>query len=203
VQEIIGPLRDAPEPPWSPAARGIAYQLEQNLGSLPAPRVQAQLAALTPSDRHSLTERGVRLGRQAVYLTESLGSRQRWARLALAQAFAPRDVSGLPPLESCASLRMPGHLDADWLGSVGFVVTGPLAIVADVAERVSGKLRRSARGGPFALPPELQSWLGCDDAELSTLLDSLGYRRRQDGSYRRGTRRRRRRRPACNSPAAR
>jgi len=196
VQEITGPLRDAAEPPWSPAARGIAYQLEQNLGSLPATRVQAQLAALTPSDRHSLTERGVRLGRQAVYLTESLGSRQRWARLALAQAFAPQDVSGLPALESCASLQLPGQFDADWLSSIGFVVTGALAIIADVAERVSNKLRRCARAGPFALPPELQSWLGCDETELRTLLLDLGYRRRPDGSYRRGARHRRRRRSA-------
>jgi ATP-dependent RNA helicase SUPV3L1/SUV3 len=196
IAEITAPLRDAPEPPWSPAARGIAYQLEQNLGSLPAARVQLQLDALTPSDRHSLTERGVRLGRQAVYLAESLAPRQRWARLALVQAFAPRDPRGLPPLESCSSFAVPTHLDTDWLSSVGFIVVGPLALQADVAERVSARLRRCARTGPFALPPELQSWLGCNDAELQTLLDGLGYRRRQDGSYRRGTRRRRRRRPA-------
>ncbi|HKO94481.1 MAG TPA: helicase-related protein, partial [Polyangiaceae bacterium] len=196
VQEITGPLRDSPEPPLSPAARGIAYQLEQNLGSLPAARVQPQLAALTPGDRRSLTERGVHLGRQAVYLSDSLESRQRWARLALSQAFAARDVSGLPPLESCASFSVPSHLDADWLSPVGFIVIGPLAIIAPVAERVAARLRRCARGGPFALPPELQSWLGCGDAELRTILDSLGYRRRQDGLYRRAPRRRRRRRSA-------
>src|SRR6185436_21140758 len=43
VQEITGPLQGEPEPAWSAAARGLCYELEQNLGSLPVRKVLVRL----------------------------------------------------------------------------------------------------------------------------------------------------------------
>ena len=196
VQEITGALRDEPDPPWSAAGRGLCYELEQHLGSLPVKSALVRLDELTDSDRRSLCARGVHVGRQAVFLIDSLELRQCWARQALARAFAPADLSSLPPLQDALSFVVPAGFDAHWLGWLGFVILGQRAVRADILERVSQRARRSARTGPFELSAELLDCLAGDAEALAGVLQALGYRLGSDGSYRRARRRRRRAREA-------
>lgn len=193
VHEVTGALRDEPEPPWSAAARGLCYELEQHLGSLPVKSALIRLDELTDSDRRALSARGVRVGREAVFSSNSLEPRQRWARQALARAFAPRDLSSLPPLQDALCFVVPPSCDAHWLGWLGFIVLGQRAVRADVLDRVSQRARRSARTGPFEPAAEL---LEGDAEALADVLHALGYRRGSDGAYRRVRRRRRPARPA-------
>jgi ATP-dependent RNA helicase SUPV3L1/SUV3 len=195
VQEITGPLRDEPTPPWSAAARGLCYELEQSLGSLPLRKALVRLDELSDADRSALSRRGIRIGREVVLLRDSFRPRQRWIRQALARAFAPRDLSALPPLQDALSFATPASIDAEWLEWLGFVVLGPRVVRADILDRVSTRARRLARSGAFALAPELLDWLDGDTLALAELLRLLGYRRSGDGTYRRARRRRRKARP--------
>ena len=190
VREITGGLRDEPDPPWSAAGRGLCYELEQHLGSLPVKSALVRLDELTDSDRRSLTARGIRVGREAVFSIDSLEPRQRWARQALAQAFAPRDVSSLPTLQDARSFVVRTGFDAHWLSWLGFVVLGQRAVRADLLERVSQRARRRARAGPFELGAELLDCFDGDAEALAAVLRALGYRRTADGAYRRVRRRR-------------
>ena len=192
VNELTGSLRDEPDPPWSPAGRGLCYELEQHLGSLPAKKALVGLAQLTESDRRSFAARGVRLGREVVFLVESLAPRQRWARQALARAFEPRDVAALPALQEAVCFVPPASLSEDWLSWLGFVLLGQHAVRIDMVDRISNRLRRCARSGPFRLPAELAALLGGDEAALAALLRALGYRRGPDERYRKARRRRNR-----------
>jgi ATP-dependent RNA helicase SUPV3L1/SUV3 len=191
VQEVVGTFSDLAQRELSPAARGLVYQLEQNLGSLPAHAATEQLAALTAADREQLRELGVRANRQLSYAVASLKPRQRLVRLALARAFLPKGEALSPALLSRVSLVKPPGLDPQSLSVVGFVVLAGRAVRIDVAERVRAELSRQARLGPFSLPRELAQWLGCGGREVPELVVELGYRRGQDGLYR-GPRRRQR-----------
>jgi ATP-dependent RNA helicase SUPV3L1/SUV3 len=191
IGEITGALRDEPDPPWSAAGRGLCYELAQQLGSLPVKSALIRLDELTDSDRRSLSARGIRIGREAVFSRDSLELRQRWARQALARAFAPRDLSSLPPLQDALSFVVPASFDAHWLGWLGFVVLGGRAVRADVLDRVSQRARRRARSGPFTLDSELLDGLAGDVQALAGVLQALGYRQGSDGAYRRVRRRRR------------
>jgi ATP-dependent RNA helicase SUPV3L1/SUV3 len=191
VQEVLSGFADAPRSELSPAARGLLYQLEQNLGSLPAGGAGEQVAALTPRDRDQLRELGVRVNRHLTFMLRSLEPRQRFVRLALTRAFAPRDAALLRPLQQRVSFARPAALDAEWLSRVGFVVLGPHAVRIDVAERVRAELARQARVGAFSLPNQLAQWLGCPGRDLPEMVRELGYRRGEDGLFR-GPRRRQR-----------
>jgi len=192
VQEVVGGLRELGDGDWSAAGRGLVYQLEQNLGSLPARGASQQISALTSADRNLLHALGVKHHRDLTYATSSLGSRQRLVRLALTRAFAPRGTTQLAVLLSRVSFVQPAGLDAEWLSRVGFVVLGPRAVRIDVADRVRAELDRQARAGAFALPRELAQWLGCVGREVPDLIQSFGYRRGDDGLYRAPAKRRRR-----------
>jgi len=157
--------------------------------------VLVRLDELSDADRLALSERGIRIGREVVWLRDSFEPRQRWIRQALARAFEPRDVSALPALQDALSFAAPASIDADWLEWLGFLVLGQRAVRADVLDRVSKRARRLARTGPFALASELLDWLDGDALALGELLRALGYRRGSDGAYRRARRRRRKARP--------
>jgi ATP-dependent RNA helicase SUPV3L1/SUV3 len=191
VQEVVGTVGQAVQGDLSPAARGLLYQLEQGLGSLPAGGASQQVSALTAVDRATLSGLGVRVNRHLTFLLQSVQPRQRLLRLALTRAFAPRDAALLQPLQQRVSFSRPPALDAEWLSRVGFVVLGQHAVRIDVAERVRADLDRRARRGPFALPDELSRWLGCAGRDLPEMVRVLGYRRGEDGLFR-GPRRRQR-----------
>jgi ATP-dependent RNA helicase SUPV3L1/SUV3 len=196
VQEVVGGLEQPPAEPWSPAGRGVIYQLQQNLGTLPARDATRELAALTPADRQSLVALGVKINPDFLYLEEAVKPRQRLARLALTQVFYRHDESRLPSLMQSAWFRLPKGIDVEWLSQVGFVVLGHHVIRVEVADRVSRELRRCARAGAFALPDKLAKWLGpgASAADAGELARALGYRYGDDGLYRRARRRRRRKR---------
>ena len=185
---------------WSAAARGLLYQLEQHLGSLPLRAAGEQRARLTPLDREHFRELGVRVGSRLVYVPRALEPPQRVARLALAQAFSPRPAELSLLLLQRVSFPLPAGADAEWLSRVGFVVLGRRAVRIDVAERARGELERRGRDGPFELPNEIAQWLGCGARELPELARELGYRRGSDGMLRPPRRRRRIERRQKTSP---
>jgi ATP-dependent RNA helicase SUPV3L1/SUV3 len=191
VQEVVGALAEVDDRELSAAGRGLIYQLEQNLGSLPARAASQQISALTPRDRDVLRELGVRHGRQLTYAASSLAPRQRLVRLALARAYSPRGSALVPALLDRVSFECPPALDAEWLSRVGFVVLGARAVRIDVADRVRGELDRMALSGAFALPKQLSEWMGCVSRDVPSLAEELGFRRGEDGLFR-GVRRRRR-----------
>jgi ATP-dependent RNA helicase SUPV3L1/SUV3 len=191
VQEVVGIFAEAQGRELSAAGRGLVYQLEQNLGSLPARGARQQISALTSDDRDVLRELGVRHDRELTYAPSSLEPRQRLVRLALTRAFAPRGGAPMPALLSRVSFDRPAALDSEWLSRVGFVVLGQRAVRIDVADRVRAELERMALSGPFSLPKQLSQWLGCVGRDVPDLALELGFRRGEDGLFR-GIRRRRR-----------
>jgi ATP-dependent RNA helicase SUPV3L1/SUV3 len=202
VQEVVGALEEPPAEPWSAAGRGVIYQLQQNLGTLPAQSAGPELAALTLADRQSLAALGVRINRDFLYLVDAVKPHQRLARLALTRVFSRRDDRGLPSLMQSVSFRLPKAVDVEWLSQVGFVVLGHRVIRVEVADRVSRELQRCAKAGAFALPGKLANWLGpgASAADAGDLARALGYRCGDDGLYRRARRRRRGKRHASSTP---
>lgn len=194
VQELVGTLREPPDALWSPAARGLAYQLEQSLGSAAANSVAPQRELLSPHDMATFDRLGVRRGREAVYLVKSFEPRQRLSRFALSQAFSPVHVDGLWQLVQKPSFMVPRGLGELELAAMGFMLIGRRAVRCDVAVRVSAELRRRSRRGPFRMPSPSGLELDCALADLEDLAVALGYRTLGNGRLR-GPRRKQRARP--------
>src|SRR3546814_10320135 len=61
--------------PLEGAARGLAFQLREALGSMPRRRASAQIAALSPEDRKKLRSLRIRLGMESVFMPDLLKPR--------------------------------------------------------------------------------------------------------------------------------
>lgn len=160
VNELLAPLRDDSFAGLGPAARGLLYQLEQGMGTVPVDSARAQLRDMEERDRQTLLRAGLRLGRHLIYSPVLLHPAAVRVRVALCQAFIGPEVNLPIPDPEAASLIAQSNIDDDTYAALGFPVLGNLAIRADVLESVATRLASGARDG------EVARRLGCsiDDA---------------------------------------
>ncbi len=182
-REVVGglePLLDAE----GPQVRGLAYQLQRGLGSLPADEIRDQLDSLSTADRKALEDAGVVLGQVVVYLRDALQPGALVLRRALCWVARPwsEDLAVAP--DSPAWSAPQDAISGELLAALGFVRLGSLAVRADVAERAAAAVAVEATTvDPFPAPQFLRRWLECSPRELTGVLRGLGYRDVGGGSF--------------------
>ena len=70
-------------PRLSGPAKGLVFQLIENLGSLPRKKVEAEIDALSRGERKTLRDFGIRIGRESVYVIDLLKPKAIGARALL------------------------------------------------------------------------------------------------------------------------
>ena len=146
--------------------RGLAYQLEQGLGSIYKREALAQLHVLSPEERALLAEREVVVGRHTVYVAPLLET----TALALREALCRAQAGAAPELALPSSERLyqpaPAKLDRALALCMGFVARGSWLIRCDVLERLAAL-------SPDAARDEAKLMLGASEEEARALIGEL------------------------------
>ncbi|HSB62154.1 MAG TPA: helicase-related protein, partial [Vicinamibacteria bacterium] len=169
----LGPLLAAREAPLSGPARGLAFVLAEGLGAVPRRQVAAQVAALSAEDRRALARLGVTLGRLTVFVPgllrpDALRLREQLFRIRHGGPRVPAPA-GLP------SVPLDPALSSAFYAACGYQAAGPRAVRVDRLDRVAAAAARLSREGPFTLPLEFGSALGCPASEVRAVLAAIGY----------------------------
>jgi ATP-dependent RNA helicase SUPV3L1/SUV3 len=156
-------------------ARGIAFQLAENLGTLD-PK-----AATLPSDLNAaarvLKRLGVRVGTRSIFLPKLLKP-EASALAALLWAVHTRvQKTPSPPAPGLTSFPFDGGMPPGFMAAAGFRVIGPRVVRLDMLERIDGVLEQAARIGRAVdeTLPELASLLGCSNDEVMAAARALGW----------------------------
>jgi ATP-dependent RNA helicase SUPV3L1/SUV3 len=179
-------------------ARGLAYQLTENLGVLRRDAASEQIKALDQAARAQLRKYGVRFGAFNVYIPALLKPAAADLLLLLWSLHSGRehglDVEALParPQQGLTSVEAGVLIPEPYWRAAGFHVAGSRAVRIDMLERLSDLLRarvafRAAEGGAkvppgatgdggFRVVPELMSVVGCSGEEFASILKALGFR---------------------------
>ena len=179
-------------------ARGLAYQLTENLGVLRREAASAEIKALDQAARAQLRQYGVRFGAFNVYIPALLKPAAADLVLLLWALHAGRDhgldPETLParPQQGLTSVEAGPLKPEPYWRAAGFHVAGARAVRIDMLERLSDLIRgriafRAAEGGVAAPPgatgdggfrvvPELMSVVGCSGEEFASILKALGFR---------------------------
>ncbi len=201
VAQLMEPLRRGEAEKLGPQGRGLAYALEQGLGTVAQRELRSQLRGLSGEDRKRLARLDVRLGATHVYVASMLGPLAVAQRASLAGIWSGMRPLPTPPGGGANSLSWRSQWPVEVATAMGYPVVGALAIRVDLLERAAALVRGKARRGRFDLPEEALGWLGCTREELTSVLVDLGYRRCPGGADRvqfMSRRRRRRRGPRRN-----
>jgi len=158
-------------------ARGIAFQVYENLGTLPSQSVGGMIRELDDEGRRQLAQHGIRLGVDMIYMADLLKPAQISAKALLFSLHTgefPED--GPPPAGRVAIDHKDGVSDAYWLAT-GYRRLGDRVMRVDMAERLSAVIRAAAREGKFQITEEMLSLAGATRPQMENILEDLGYRK--------------------------
>ncbi len=126
-------------------ARGIVFQLSENLGVLPRRPIEQQLAELGDEDRKALAKLGVRVGVFSLYFPSMLKPVPIRLRAGLWMVSKSRDTIPPLPAEGRTSMDLPPGAERDFYGTIGYLPLGDHAIRADMVERLAAMARQAVR----------------------------------------------------------
>ena len=177
-------------------ARGIAFQLKENLGALKREAVADEINALDQPARAELRKYGLRFGAFNIFFPVLL--KPAAADLAatlwlLKNSGTANGVAPQLPRPGLTSAATDPATPEVLYRAYGFHVCGPRAIRLDILERLADLIRPllawrpsaekpgtppkgSTGDGGFKLTDEMMSILGCSAEELGEVLKALGFR---------------------------
>jgi ATP-dependent RNA helicase SUPV3L1/SUV3 len=166
--------------PLQGVARGLAFQLYENLGSVSRQAVARELRAVQQADRAPLRRLGVRFGAFSIFLPALV--KPAAARLKALLWAVHQGVSEIPPPPAAGLTSAPSDptVSAGFYEAAGFRLCGPRAVRIDMLERVGEIIRAKGHGGQmpdsFVVSNDMMSVLGCGEDDLAQVLRSLGFR---------------------------
>ena len=179
-------------------ARGIAFQLVENLGVLVRDTVADDLRDLDQEARGRLRRHGVRFGAFHVFVPALLKPAPAQLRLLLwalgreaESGVRAEDLPALPP-DGLTSAVIDRSAPAGFYQAVGYRVLESRAVRIDMLERLGDLIRErvywkpgndgdtrpegSVAGGGFTVVPDMMSLVGCSGDDFSGILRGLGFR---------------------------
>ena len=179
VAAVLGPLVALRDAALTGAARGVAYQLVEQLGACRRDDVDSLLKSLSRSDRKALAALGVRIGVAHVFVTPLLKPRA-VAMCALLWSVALDRL--LPPLPKPGSLSVArdGETPDGYYRICGYCPAGRRAVRLDRLESLAGAAAKLRRSGALTATPELARLVGAPVSDLPAIMAVLRYRAVRD-----------------------
>ena len=176
-QPDIVEIAEAEPEPLSGAARGLAFMLFEQLGTVPAMQAAPQLRGLTETDKPRLARLGLRFGVEAVYLPELLKPAQIELRALLWNLFhGDAGRFHAPPPAGRVAIDAVGDVpDAFWLAT-GYRRLGGRVMRVDMVERVALLVRNAAREGHFRISEDMLSLAGATREQMAAMLLDMNCR---------------------------
>ncbi|MEX0851872.1 MAG: helicase-related protein [Bauldia sp.] len=198
VESLLKPLFDLRSAEsLTPAARGIAFRLAENFGTVDRAEIAEEVRSLDQDARAGMRALGVRFGAYHIFVPALLKPTPSALIAGLwALKHGGADMPGLSDLiRLAASGRTSVPLDATIAPAlyrlVGYRMAGNRAVRIDILERLSDLIRPliAWRQTPAASPPPdgaidgygftatvaMTSLLGCSGDDFASVLRSLGY----------------------------
>lgn len=199
IETLIKPLFDLRmAEQLTPTARGIAYRLAENFGSIERAEIAEEVRSLDQDARAGMRILGVRFGAYHIYIPQLLKPAPS-ALLATLWSLknGGLDQPGTGELANLAasgrtSLPIDAAIPAPLYRIVGYRIAGNRAIRIDILERLANLIRPliawrqtpdapsppegAAPGNGFTVTIAMTSLLGCSGEDFSSVLRALGYR---------------------------
>ena len=175
LRERLGPLVQLDKIEVASPARGILFQIQENLGIVLQKNVRNLLKNLSETDRKRLSKLGLRFGTEILYFPELLKPKATELLSVLWRVYHSSKNSLNMPKGGQVTIQREQSVAAEYYNAIGFIPLGKRAVRADILERVAVALRRQSRKQPFVLEETILSLLGLGYDETALILRAMGY----------------------------
>ncbi len=181
IHEILAPLFklvDEKDNKLEGSAKGIGFQLYENLGVIHRSEIENLVPDLTPELRATLRQKKVKMGPILVFMYELVKPAAINLRALLWGLWSDKPLPMDRPADGRVSVAVdPKAVDRNYLRSIGYPVFGNLAIRIDMLDRVVTDIYDSSKDFKFQAQHKYMEWLGCGEDDLYAVLQSMGFRR--------------------------
>ena len=146
IKARLGQLAKLSELPLTGAARGIAFQVSENMGVLPRYVVNDQIRLLDKKDFGRLKFGGLRVGYEHVFMPLLLKPDPTSLRCLLWAINEERKEIPAAPPAGRVSFEVTEKLPRSYWLTAGYALYDNLAVRLDMLDRLAGMLRRASRG---------------------------------------------------------
>ena len=158
-------------------ARGIMFQLYENLGVMSRALIADQLREMLDSDKPFLARAGIRIGTETIFMPELLKPAAIELRVLLYSLYHSEFPPSGPPAEGRVSIDLVADVsDNYWLAS-GYRRIGDKVMRVDMVERVAALVRTAARAGEFRISDEMLSLAGVSRQTMGLMIEELGFQK--------------------------
>jgi ATP-dependent RNA helicase SUPV3L1/SUV3 len=198
IASVVGPLLELQEDEnITGLARGVAFQIVENLGVIERDEIAKDIKALDQAMRGTLRKHGIRFGAFHIFLPILLKPAATQLRVLLwglkQQKENGLDVDTLPevPGQGLTSAPCEPETPSAFFQIAGYKVCGKRIVRIDMLERLGDMIRQrvfwrsmseadtrpegSVEGGGFTVIADMMSLVGCSGEEFSDILKALGY----------------------------
>ena len=197
VETLLKPLIDlGGAESLSPAARGIAFRLVENLGVIDRAEIADEVRGLDQESRAGMRALGVRFGAHHIYVPALLKPGP-GALLAVLWSVKHGGLDQAADLTRIASsgrtsVKLDPAMPRPLYRVVGYRVAGNMAVRVDIIERLADYIRPliawrptpaapnppegAVDGNGFRVTVTMTSLLGCSGEDFASVLRALGYR---------------------------
>jgi len=183
LKEVLAPiynLMNDTDTPLEGAAKGIGYQIYENLGVIHRSEIESLVPDLTPEHRAGIRKKKIKMGPILVFIPELVKPAAINLRALLWGLWNDRDLPMPRPADGRVSVQIdPKSTDRNFYRSIGYPVFGNLCIRIDMLDRVVTDIYDSASEGKFQAQHKHMEWLGCGEDDLYAVLDSMGFKRQK------------------------
>ncbi len=146
IESRLKPLVQLETLPLTGAARGIAFQVSENLGALQRYKLGDQIRLLDKKDYGRLKFGGIRVGYEHVFMPILLKPDPTALRCLLWAIYQERKEIPPAPPAGRVSFETDSKLPWTYYLTAGYAVFDRLAVRLDMLDRLAGMLRRASRG---------------------------------------------------------
>jgi ATP-dependent RNA helicase SUPV3L1/SUV3 len=173
IATVLGPLFKIETASLTGVARGLAFQVGENLGSIPRQKARREIEALDRTERQALRRAGIKIGRDSVYVHALLKPRAVDMRGLLWRIY--HDIDAALPPQGRVSVENDKAVPEEFYQAIGYRVMGGLVIRIDMVERIAELAWTLGKKGPLTISPDLLSLAGCTVEQMSDILKNIGY----------------------------
>jgi len=175
IRQTLKPLFKLEKADLSGPARGIAFQLRENLGTLARQRTQELIRDVQSPQRQILRKCGVEIGRHSIYCPKLLKAAAVRLRADLWSLYHQPAITPAYPGSGLMSFEAEKGMPRGFYENIGYHLYGDRCLRVDMAERIAEMAWDKTKKGKADLDADFTSLAGCSFEAIADILRVMGY----------------------------
>jgi ATP-dependent RNA helicase SUPV3L1/SUV3 len=157
------------------AARGLAFQLYEGLGTVVRNDVLNLIEDVKSHERRILRKFGVVIERHSIFCSKLLKAPAIHLRALLWCLFHEPDIQPAFPSAGLMSFPSDAQTSSKFYEAIGYFRLGSLCVRIDMVERITSLAWERTKKAPCLIDGDFVSLAGCSIAQMAEILTKIGY----------------------------